>query len=99
MRERVHAGRGHVTRTKRADADAIPPSLAHNADRPPATGAAAFSDDAKKGEGGTRSAQALPLEKRGVPLSRQSLGFRTIPPSRVCAVPRAGNAPANDAPA
>ena len=76
-----------------------PPSLAHNADRPPATGAAAFSDDAKKGEGGTRSAQALPLEKRGVPLSRQSLGFRTIPPSRVCAVPRAGNAPANDAPA
>ena len=51
MRERVHAGRGHVTRTKRADADAIPPSLAHNADRPPATGAAAFSDDAKKGEG------------------------------------------------
>ena len=51
MRERVHAGRGHVTRTKRAGADAIPPSLAHGADRPPATGAAAFSDDAKKGEG------------------------------------------------
>lgn len=90
------------SRTKRTRAHGhcrYPPSLAHGADRPPATGAAAFSDDAKKGEGGTRSAQALPLEKRGVPLSRQSLGFRTIPPSRVCAVPRAGNAPANDAPA
>lgn len=76
-----------------------PPSLAHDADRPPATGAAAFSDDAKKGEGGVHAAHGPPLEKRGVPLSRQSLGFRTIPPSRVCAVPRAGNAPANDAPA
>mgnify|MGYP006934518076 CR=1 FL=1 len=63
------------------------------------TGAAAFSDDAKKSEGVYTQRTGPPLEKRGAPLSRQSLGFRTIPPPRVCAVPRAGNAPVNDAPA
>ena len=49
------------SRTKRTRAHGrcrYPPSLAHGADRPPATGAAAFSDDAEKKRGGTRSAQA-----------------------------------------
>ena len=98
MRERVHAGRGHVTRTKRAGTAAIPPPwptaqiVLLRPEPPP------FPTMPKKARGYTQRT-GPPLEKRGVPLSRQSLGFRTIPPSRVCAVPRAGNAPANDAPA
>ena len=49
------------SRTKRTRAHGrcrYPPSLACSTDRPPMTGAAAFSDDAEKKRGGTRSAQA-----------------------------------------
>lgn len=49
----------------RTGAAAIPPSLAHGANRPPATGAAAFSDDAKKGEG-VHAAHKPPAGKNAV---------------------------------
>ena len=53
-----------------------PPSLAHDADRPPATGAAAFSDDAKKGEG-VYTQHTAPRWKNAVcrsPANRWGLG-------------------------
>ena len=81
------------SRTKRTRAHGrcrYPPSLACSTDRPPMTGAAAFSDDAEKKRGGTRSAQA-PRWKNAAcrsPANRWGLGQSRRLASARCRVAR-----------